>query len=141
MTISKDKLIKENIENAGLKAPEIRVSPLQWIKSNLFNGVLNSIITIVMLFLLYKIAPHFIKWAFIDSFWFSTAEACRNGDGACWSIIPANIRFIMFGFYPHELHWHPLLAMIMMVGLLLYCKSRDHWKKSLIYIYGLPVLL
>ena len=60
-----------------------------------------------MLFFLFKIIPPFVQWAFIDSFWFSTAEQCRAGDGACWSIIPANIRFIIFGFYPYELHWRP----------------------------------
>jgi len=142
MNMSKDKSKKNKIHNIGLKAPVIRIGALQWIKSNLFNGVFNSIITIVMLFLLYKILPPFIKWAFIDSFWLSTAKECRDGEGACWSIIPANIRFIMFGFYPHELHWRPLLSMIMMVSLLLYCKNRDHWKKSLIYVWiaGLIVM-
>jgi general L-amino acid transport system permease protein len=79
--------------------------------------------------------PAVCKWAFIDSFWLSTAEQCHAGDGACWSIIPANIRFIIFGFYPHELHWRPLVAMIMLVSLLLYSKNRDHWKKSLVYVW------
>ena len=126
----------------GLKAPVVRIGALQWVKSNLFNGVFNSILTIITLLLLYKVVPPFIKWAFIDSLWISTAGECRAVDGACWSIIPANIRFILFGFYPHELHWRPLLSMIMMVSLLLYCKNRDHWKKSLIYIWiaGLIVM-
>jgi len=88
-----------------------------------------------MLFFLYKIIPPFLKWAFIDSFWMSTAEQCRAGQGACWSIIPANIRFILFGFYPHELHWRPFLAIIMLVSLLLYSKNRDHWNRSLCYLW------
>jgi general L-amino acid transport system permease protein len=89
----------------------------------------------VILFFLYKIIPPFVTWAFIDSFWVSTAEQCRAGHGACWSIIPANIRFILFGFYPHELHWRPSVAIIMLVGLLLYSKNRDHWKTSLCYLW------
>ncbi len=127
---------KNNIIQAeGLKAPVIRIGLLQWAKTNLFNGVLNSILTIVTLFLLYKVVPPFVRWAFIDSLWFSSAEQCRAGSGACWSIIPANIRFIIFGFYPHELHWRPLVAMIMLVGLLFYSKNRDHWSPSLGYIW------
>jgi len=126
---------KHHIQTEGLKAPVISIGLLQWIKSNLFNGVFNSILTIVMLFFLYKIIPPFVKWAVIDSFWLSTAEQCRAGDGACWSIIPANIRFIIFGFYPHELHWRPFFAMIMLVSLLLYSKNRDYWKKSLVYMW------
>ena len=126
---------KHHIQTEGLKAPVISIGVLQWIKSNLFNGAFNSILTIVTLFFLYKIIPPFVKWAVIDSFWLSTSEQCRAGDGACWSIIPANIRFIIFGFYPHELHWRPFVAMIMLVSLLLYSKNRDHWKKSLVYMW------
>jgi general L-amino acid transport system permease protein len=106
---------------------------LPWLKENLFNGVFNSIITIVLLFALYKIIPPFIKWAFVDSLWRSTAAACREGNGACWSVITANLRFIIFGFYPYDLQWRPLLAMILLVGLLLYSKNRNHWNKTLFY--------
>jgi general L-amino acid transport system permease protein len=126
---------KNNIQTEGLKAPVIRIGVVQWIKANLFNGIFNSILTIVTLFFLYKVIPPFVRWAFIDSLWFSTAEQCRAGSGACWSLIPANIRFIIFGFYPHELHWRPFVAMIMLVGLLFYSKNRDHWNKSLGYIW------
>jgi general L-amino acid transport system permease protein len=132
---------KNNIQTEGLKAPVIRIGVVQWTKSNLFNGVFNSILTIVTLLFLYKVIPPFARWAFIDSLWFSSAEQCRAGNGACWSIIPANIRFIIFGFYPHELHWRPLVAMIMLVGLLLYSKKRDHWKKSLGYIWIAGLLI
>jgi len=126
---------KNNIQTEGLRAPVIRIGVVQWTKANLFNGVFNSILTIVTLFFLYKVIPPFVKWAFIDSLWFSSAEQCRAGAGACWSIIPANIRFIIFGFYPHELHWRPFVAMIMLVGLLFYSKNRNHWNKSLGYIW------
>jgi general L-amino acid transport system permease protein len=127
---------KHNIQSEGLKAPVVRISAFQWIKTNLFNGVFNSILTILTLIFLYKVVPPFVKWALIDSLWFSTAQACRDGDGACWSVVSSNIRFIMFGFYPHELHWRPLLAMIIMVCLLVYTRNRNHWKKSLVYIWA-----
>jgi general L-amino acid transport system permease protein len=132
---------KNSAQPEGMKAPIIRIGVVQWMKANLFNGVFNSILTIVTLLLLYKVVPPFVKWAFIDSLWFSSAEQCRAGSGACWSIIPANIRFILFGFYPHELHWRPLIAMIMLVGLLLYSKNRDHWNKSLGYIWIAGLLI
>lgn len=126
---------KDSVQTEGLKAPVIRIGVVQWIKTNLFNGVVNSILTIVTLLLLYKSVPPFVQWAFIDSLWFSTADECRAGAGACWSLIPANIRFIIFGFYPHDQHWRPLLSMIMLVGLLLYSQNRDHWNKFLGYIW------
>ncbi|MFZ4440150.1 MAG: amino acid ABC transporter permease [Syntrophales bacterium] len=131
---------KNSIQGEGSGAPVIRIGLLQWAKTNLFNGVLNSILTIVTLVLLYKVVPPFVRWAFIDSLWFSSAEQCRAGSGACWSIIPANIRFIIFGFYPHELHWRPLVAMIMLVGLLFYSKNRNHWRPSLGYFWVVGLL-
>jgi general L-amino acid transport system permease protein len=126
---------KMSIRPEGLKAPVIRIGAVQWMKENLFNGVFNSILTIMTLFFLYKVVPPFVRWAFIDSLWFSTADQCRAGSGACWSLIPANIRFIIFGFYPHDLHWRPLVAMVMLVALLLYSRNRDHWNKFLGYLW------
>jgi general L-amino acid transport system permease protein len=126
---------KMSIRPEGLKAPIIRIGAVQWMKENLFNGVFNSILTIMTLFFLYKVVPPFVRWAFIDSLWFSTADQCRAGSGACWSLIPANIRFIIFGFYPHDLHWRPLVAMVMLVALLLYSRNRDHWNKFLGYLW------
>jgi general L-amino acid transport system permease protein len=126
----------------GMKAPTVKIGAVQWIKRNLFNGLFNSILTLVTLLFLYKIVPPFVKWAFIDSFWASTAAQCRAGSGACWSFIPANIRFIIFGFYPYELHWRPFVAMIMLISLLLYSKNRDHWNRSLawLWITGLCIM-
>ncbi len=123
------------------KAPVIHIGWVQWIRANLFSGVFNSILTIIMLVFLYQVIPPFIKWAFIDSLWFSTADQCRAGEGACWSVIPANIRFILFGFYPHELHWRPFVAMIMLVTLLLYSQNRDHWSKLLGYLWVAGLLI
>ncbi|MHB8772175.1 MAG: amino acid ABC transporter permease [Syntrophales bacterium] len=130
------------VRPAGVKAPVIRIGAVQWMRRNLFNGVFNSLLTVATLLLLYKIVPPFVQWAFIDSLWTSTADQCRAGTGACWSIIPANLRFIIFGFYPYELHWRPFLAMILLVGLLLYSKNRDHWRRSLLWMWigGLVVM-
>jgi general L-amino acid transport system permease protein len=131
-----------NIQTEELKPPVTSVGVIGWIKGNLFNGWLNSVITIVTLYLLWKIVPPFIRWAFIDSLWISTGAQCHEAGGACWSIIPANIRFIIFGFFPYESQWRPLIAMILLVGLLYYSQNRDHWKKPLAYawIIGLFIM-
>ena len=101
-----------------IKPPVSSVGVIGWARANLFNNIFNSILTLVVLYFLSQVVPPFIQWAFIDSHWFSTGEACRGSNGACWSVIPANIRFILFGFFPYEMQWRPLLAMILLVGLL-----------------------
>ncbi len=95
------------------KPPIIKISVLAWIKANLFNGWFNSLLTLVTLYLLWKVVPPFIEWAFIDSLWTAAAGACQQSDGACWSVISHNFRFIIFGFYPYDQHWRPLIAMLL----------------------------
>jgi general L-amino acid transport system permease protein len=118
-----------------VKPPVTSVGVIGWIRSNLFNGVFNSLLTLVVLYLLLKTIPIFIKWAFIDSRWISTGADCHAAGGACWSVITANLRFMIFGFYPHDLQWRPLTAMILLVALLFYSQNRKHWKKSLAYTW------
>jgi len=123
-----------------IRPPVSEVGAIGWVKANLLNGAFNSILTLVVLLLLWKIVPPLVKWAFIDSLWVSRGEECKAVDGACWSIIPANIRFIIFGFYPFAEQWRPLLAMVILVFLLFYSRNRRHWKTSLAYLWGIGLL-
>ncbi len=114
-----------------LKPPITEVGVIGWLRGNLFNSWFNSLVTIVVLLVLVQVVPPFFKWAFVDSLWNSSAEACRDIDGACWSIIPQNISFILFGFFPAGQHWRPAIAMLLLISLVVYSKDRKHWKKSL----------
>ncbi|NIO04424.1 MAG: ABC transporter permease subunit [Proteobacteria bacterium] len=118
-----------------LTPPVSSVGVIGWVRNNLFNGWFNSLLTVVTLFLLWKIVPPLFRWAFVDSVWSTTAQECREAGGACWSIIATNLRFIIFAFFPYDQQWRPLLAMIILVGLLGYSRNRDHWKKPLAYAW------
>jgi general L-amino acid transport system permease protein len=132
MTVPMEETIdQKNIKE--IKPPVINIGVIGWVKANLFNGWFNSILTIAVGYLLWLTIPPFVEWAFINSSWFSTSEQCKAGTGACWSVVTANIRFILFGFYPHDLQWRPLLAVVILIGLLLYSQNRKHWKSSLAY--------
>jgi len=125
-----------------LKPPVTSVGVIGWARSNLFSSWFNSFLTLIVVYLLWVTVPPLIRWAFIDSLWFSTGAECQQSDGACWSIIPANIRFIIFGFYPFDQQWRPLVAMVLLIALLFYSRNRKHWKKSLLYAWllGLAVM-
>ncbi|MBL0716017.1 MAG: amino acid ABC transporter permease [Desulfosarcina sp.] len=126
-----------------LKPPTASVGVLGWLRTNLFSSWFNSLLTIAILYLLWTTIPPFIRWAFIDSLWMASGKECLDADsGACWSIIPHNIRFIMFGFYPYADQWRPGLAVVFLVGLLIYSQFRRNWKKSLLYYWlaGLAVM-
>jgi len=91
-------------------------SPISWIRDNLFNGIANSSVTVVIVFLMAWLIYSVGSWAFINSVWASpTAEACQSATGACWSVINARARIILFGLYPFEEHWRSALACVAVV--------------------------
>ncbi len=119
-----------------IKPPKSQTGIIGWIRQNLFNGTFNSILTVITLFFLWKTVPPLIRWFFIDSVWTTGSEACYTADGACWSVISNNIRFILFGLYPHDLQWRPLIAIALLVALLAYSRDRRRWRRSLFYIWA-----
>jgi general L-amino acid transport system permease protein len=112
-----------------LKPPALSVGVLGWIRANLFNGWLNSLLTIIALIFLWKTVPSLLRWLIIDAAWFTSGAQCREVDGACWSVITRNFRFIIFGFYPFDQHWRPTVAMLLLFGLLFLSQNRRYWNK------------
>jgi len=125
-----------------LKPPVTQVGVVGWLRKNLFNNWYNSLLTLLVLYGLWATVPPLINWAFIDSLWDSSSAACRDIDGACWSIIPQNISFILFGFFPHGEQWRPITAIILLLSLVFYSKNKKHWKRSLAvyWLVGLIVM-
>lgn len=92
-------------------------SGASWIREHFFNGIVSSTVTIVGTFLLAWLIYALGSWAFINSVWTSpTAEACQTATGACWSVIHARARIILFGLYPFEEHWRSALACLVVVA-------------------------
>ena len=124
-----------------LRPPLTNIGVIGWMKANLFNGWFNSVLSLLVLYLLWMTVPPLINWAFINSSWLPSGDQCHASGGACWSVVTANIRFIIFGFYPHELQWRPLLAMVILIALLFYSQNRSHWRKSLFYAWTLGLFV
>ncbi len=123
-----------------VKPPVTSVGVLGWVRQNLFNGPLNSILTIVVVLVLVRIVPPLFKWALVDSLWTSSGAACKATTGACWSVLTHNARFILFGFYPHDQQWRPLCCVILIVGLFLYTRSPNRWSKGLAIAWGVSLV-
>lgn len=122
-------------EHEIIKPPIINVGVLGWMRNNLFNGYFNSLATILILLVFLKIIPDFVQWAFIDSVWFTSGKECHQAEGACWSVVTQNIRFNIFGYYPYEHQWRPLVAMIILVSMLIYSSDWNRWSRKLGYVW------
>lgn len=78
------------IPASTLEPPRQHTSALDWLRRNLFNGWLNSVITIVLLWLIGVIVYNVLRWVFT---------------GAYWAPVIANLRLLMVGLYPPDQIW------------------------------------
>ena len=124
-----------------VKRPVTTVGVIGWMRANLFNSPFNSVLTLLFLGFLYLTVPPFIKWAFIGCLWDSTGQQCKAIDGACWSVVTKNLRFILFGFYPWDQQWRPVLSIGLLFGLFYYSRNRRHWNRRLAYIWLAGVVI
>jgi len=116
--------------------------PIAWLRANLFNSIPNTVLTLAALYLLAVAIPPVIRWAFFDAIWHAdSGRACR-GAGACWAFIGEKLRFILFGRFPYEEDWRPLLVVVIFVGLILASCDRKLWGRRLavLWVAGLTLV-
>ena len=115
------------------KAPPKRKATPFW--RLLFGDVLATCLTLLVLAAIIAMLPA-LNWATFGAVWQAgSADACREG-GACWSYIQDKARLILFGIYPPEQHWRPILVMGMVVAMALLSLFPRLWGGRLILIWG-----
>lgn len=94
-------------------------------------------INIALLALLAWILWKAVEWAFIGAVWQADqVEACQTAKGACWSVIAARHRLILFGLYPYEEHWRSTLACIAIIAtVILSCLPAMWWARRLVILW------
>jgi general L-amino acid transport system permease protein len=119
-------------------APRIPLRPLVWLRAHLFNGWFNSLLTVLIVLLLLWTIPPLVNWLVFDAvFGPATPEQCRAAEGACWAFLDVKYRLILFGRYPFEEHWRPLIAMLALIAAALISCDRRTWNRSLLLIWVL----
>lgn len=100
--------------------PASEVGALGWLRANLFSGWFNSILTIVALVFVYFVLASIIPWLWSPTWGAGSLSACREiiadlgkeHGGACYGVITERWQQLLFGFYPDELRWRPILTFI-----------------------------
>ena len=114
---------------AARPAPINTEGPVAWVKTNLLADWKTSLATLVIGGMLLWLVPQILNWAVFKAVWVPDYEACRaDGVGACWGVIAEKYRFILFGRYPFEEQWRPLVATVLLIGLLVASCMRKFWK-------------
>ena len=95
------------------------VSFLWWMRSNLFSTPLNTLLTIISLWIIYISVPPVIQWALIDADWSGSSREDCTKEGACWVYIGFWFKQIMYGRYPETEVWRINISYVLLVGSLI----------------------
>lgn len=117
-------------------APTRTEGPVAWIRFNLFGDWMTALMTVVIGGILLYLVPQFLSWAIFRASWIPNFNACRvEGVGACWGVVAEKYRIILFGRYPFEEQWRPLVATLLMLGLLIASCTRVFWRPWLAILW------
>jgi general L-amino acid transport system permease protein len=113
--------------------PKPVVAPLTWLRANLFATPFNAIMTVLVVWFLVMSLPALLDWLLLDAvFQADNVRECRAaGAGACWAFIGEKHRLILFGLYPYEEQWRPLLVVLLLVTMAGVSCLRRFWTKWL----------
>ena len=123
-------------------APASSQGLLAWTKANLFGSPADTVITLVILLALLMFLPRAIEWTWINAVFDRNAELCQQarGLGACWGVVTEKYRVIIFGRYPFDEQWRPLVATGLMVALLVVSCIRVFWHRALVVLWAVVLL-
>jgi general L-amino acid transport system permease protein len=125
-----------------LAPPTLETGPLVWMSRNLFSSWTSSLITVLVVMVLGRLALWFIDWAVLRAVWslpgasISDTQVCRaENAGACWALIQDKYRFILFGLYPYAEQWRPAACVVIYIALYMITADRRMWTWRLIPIW------
>ncbi len=107
---------------------------LPWLQRNLFDGWGNTLATLVVLGALAWALPPMVQWALVNAVFGADNAACRAAAeiGACWGVVAEKYRLILFGRYPYDQQWRPLVACVLMIALIVASCWRPFWRAWLL---------
>ena len=132
--------------------PATSVGIVGWARKNLFSSWFNSALTIIALVFVYMILAVIVPWSISPTWQASSLSECReilsalgregHLGGACWGVIRERWIQLLFGFYPPELYWRPILAFVLLFVALMPVLFAEYAPKKLIWFTAIyPFLM
>lgn len=99
--------------------PSGQSGAVKWLRENLFSGPVNTILTLIGLYLIYAIIAASLPWMLHGVWTASSLGECRDiitatfgegATGACWAILNERWHQFIFGFFPQDAFWRPILT-------------------------------
>jgi general L-amino acid transport system permease protein len=127
------------------RPPAGSIGPWGWARANLFGTWWSTAVTLLLGYVILRIAVSFFAWAVLNAVWtvpynpqgLANTAVCQNakGIGACWAIIPDKYRLILLGRYPYDQQWRPAICVVLFIALYGVSAMRRFWRKELALIW------
>lgn len=108
----------------------------RWLRENLFSTWYNTLLTVLSLWVLGMVLSGLWQWAVRDAVWSGGAAACHQARqlaqaegrpwGACWTVIPENLKLFLTGTYPPGELWR--IWVCVYLGVFLVGASAGVWR-------------
>jgi len=92
---------------------------LDKLNKNINSNWFNSILTLIIIFVLIKNIPPLLNWLLIDADFVGTSKEECSREGACWIFIKVWIKRLIYGLYPNPEIWRINLSFLMLIGLVI----------------------
>ena len=104
-----------------------------WVRSNFMASVPNAIVSALIVGILIWVLFGALRWGVFNAVFAANADLCQaaRGIGACWGVVNEKARFIVLGRYPQPEHWRPVIATLLLLGLVVASCSPKFWKRWL----------
>ena len=105
--------------------PASTVGVVGWLRNNLFQNLSNALLTLISVFAIVALILIMVPWMISPTWYAASLAECReilhdlgregHYSGACWGVIRDRWIQLLFGFYPSDIYWRPILAFILLV--------------------------
>jgi general L-amino acid transport system permease protein len=123
--------------------PAQNIGAIQWAKRNLWATPASAITTVLLVLTLLWTIPSLLEWSILRAVFAADADQCQAARdmGACWGVVTEKYRLILFGRYPFDAQWRPLLATFTLACLLVASCRPVFWNRYLVVAWILVWLL
>ncbi len=121
-------------------------APWGWAKANLFGTWWSTALTLLLGYVILRVAAIFFIWAVVNAVWtvphspkgVPDTTICQNAEKVSAHAGRSSrtiYRLILLGRYPYDEQWRPAICVLLFIGL--YCVSamRRFWRKELALIW------
>ena len=92
----------------------------------------NTVISLATIAAVLFMAKLAFGWLVVDAVFSGDGATCKVASGACWPFVAQKLRYMLFGFYPYEEQWRPLLALLLLFGACGFSMMPRFWGRALL---------